>query len=168
MYYICTWVWSYSVFCVFLDLFALALTPNWIWFDSSWIPLSQLARGRKEEPEKFETKVTTDGPWWRPRSVVSLKPLASSSSFVLWLRMIKFLLSKGVIQLQKRKEELISLLTHLSHIFIRNFRVKAETEEKLCLLAVWRLGHHWIITTATKLSLPLVFSWTLVLDVVSF
>jgi len=78
--------------------------------------MSHHARGVNEEPENFEIEVTMDGRWQRSRSVVSLKLLASSSSFILWLRMLDFMLKNGYSAVEKRGE-LISFLTHLSHIF---------------------------------------------------
>jgi len=46
---------------------------------------------KKEEPDNAEIEATTGPLWWRPRSVVSLKLLAYSSSFVSWLRTAEFM-----------------------------------------------------------------------------
>jgi len=40
---------------------------------------------KKEELENARTETTMDHPWWRSRSMVSLKLLVSSFSFILWL-----------------------------------------------------------------------------------
>jgi len=102
----------FPMFCRFLDLFALTLAPNWVWFNSSWMLPIHYARGRKEELGNFETEATIDAPWWRLRSVVSLKLLVSSCSFNLWLRMPEFMLKKGFSAADEREPG------HLSSIFM--------------------------------------------------
>jgi len=107
------WVCFFYMFYKFLNLFALTLTPNWIWFDSPWMPLCHYASGGKEKPKNFKTRVIMTSLWWRSWSVVSLNLLASSSSFILWPKMLEFMLKK-VVRLQKREES----SSHFSLIFL--------------------------------------------------
>jgi len=81
------------VFYEFLDFFVLALTPiEYVWTPHGCIQVTMPVK-KKEEPKNAETELTTDPPWWRPQSVVSLKLLAFLSSFILWLRTAEFILN---------------------------------------------------------------------------
>lgn len=143
-------------------IIALLLGSNMSWLpimgDEEWsMELLGLTTG-KEEPKTFKKEVITDAPWWRPRSMVNLNLIASSSSFFLWLRMVDFKLKRGCSITEKEKN--LSYCTYLSHTFI-GIRIlslyfsfnKRRNWRKAFALLRWRLGHHWRITITVKLSL---------------